>query len=502
MHLAQDGSSYRGTKEEFVAGPGLPLTDAEFGKDGSMYFMTGGRRTASALWRVTYTGTESTAPIKRDSAGSPLPELSQELLEAPYGKIYETMGSPDRFIRFVGRVEAERRPMDELRKAVRKGGNTWQLIDAAIALARQGKDTDRGTALGWLGKLKWGGLTKSEQLGLLRAYGLVFARLGAPDEEERKNTTAALDAAYPSGDDDLDAELCRVLCFLQAPKVVDRTLRLMAARKDTKWPDWAELASRNSGYGRAVLGMLRNSPPAHNIHYAFCLRVVKGPWSEGQRRQIMEWYSGIEARSGGNSYRKFLQRMKDDMLRNATEGERKVISSWNLPQPKSVFAGLPTPSGPGRNYTAAEVVRIGKDLSGADFENGKKMFKATLCFACHRVGGEGGAAGPDLSAVGGRFTLADLAEALLEPNKVVSDQYQFSVITGKDGSSTWGRVVEEKGGEITLASNAFDFSQTKQLKRSEVESITPSEISPMPAGLINTLNEAELRDLLAFLLRK
>ena len=63
-------------------------------------------------------------------------------------------------------------------------------------------------------------------------------------------------------------------------------------------------------------------------------------------------------------------------------------------------------------------------------------------------------------------------------------------------------MVEEKGGEITLASNAFDFSETKELKRSEVESITPSEISPMPAGLINTLNEAELRDLLAFLLRK
>ena len=118
------------------------------------------------------------------------------------------------------------------------------------------------------------------------------------------------------------------------------------------------------------------------------------------------------------------------------------------------------------------------------------------------MGGEGGAAGPDLSAVGGRFTLADLAEALLEPNKVVSDQYQFSVITGKDGSSAWGRVVEEKGGVITLASNAFDFSETKELKRSEVESITPSEISPMPAGLINTLNETELRDLLAFLLRK
>ena len=62
--------------------------------------------------------------------------------------------------------------------------------------------------------------------------------------------------------------------------------------------------------------------------------------------------------------------------------------------------------------------------------------------------------------------------------------------------------VEEKGGVITLVSNAYDFSQTEQIRRAEVESITPSGISPMPAGLINTLNEDELRDLLAYLLKK
>ena len=70
-----------------------------------MYFMTGGRRTASALWRVTYIGSESTAPIKRDSAGSPLPELSAELLKAPYEKVIEHLGSSDRFTRFLARVE-------------------------------------------------------------------------------------------------------------------------------------------------------------------------------------------------------------------------------------------------------------------------------------------------------------------------------------------------------------------------------------------------------------
>ena len=502
VHLEQDGTSYGGVKEEFVAGPGLPLTDAEIGKDGAMYFMTGGRRTASALWRVTYTGSESTAPVKRDSAGSPLPELAEELLKAPLEKVYEKIGSGDRFERFLARVEMERRPADALKKAAAAGGGHWQTIGSAIALARVGKPEDRGMALNWLGGVQVSKLDKDAHLSLLRAYALVFSRLGVPDEEERKSAIAALDAAYPAADDELNAELCRVLCFLQAPRVVDRTLALMAARKDTKWPDWAELASRNSGYGRAVLGMLRNSPPAQNIHYAFCLRVVKGPWTKGQRRQLMEWFAGVQARSGGNSYRKFLQRMRSDLLKNATEDERKMIATWNLPKPKSPFDGLPTPAGPGKSYTVGEVVQVGKDLSGADLENGKKMFKATLCFACHRVGGEGGSAGPDLSAVGGRFSLADMAEALLEPNKVVSDQYQFSTLTMKDGSSTWGRVVEEKDAVITLASNAFDFSQTQPIKRGEIESIKPSPVSPMPAGLINTLNAEELRDLLGYLLKK
>jgi putative heme-binding domain-containing protein len=98
--------------------------------------------------------------------------------------------------------------------------------------------------------------------------------------------------------------------------------------------------------------------------------------------------------------------------------------------------------------------------------------------------------------------VADIADSLLDPNKVVSDQYQFSILTKKDGSSVWGRVVEEKDGQLTVASNAYDFTQTHDLPRSEVKSIKPSPVSPMPPGLINTLNEEELRDLLGYLLKK
>ena len=502
VHPETSASTYSGTKEEFVAGPGLPLTDGEFGKDGAMYFLTGGRRTASALWRVTYTGNESTAPVKQDSEGSPLPELVEEMRKAGTETVYQYLGSNDRFERFLARVEFERRPIDELKQALKGDANPWQLINGAIALARQGEDGDRGLALDWLAALKWSNLQKDSQLALLRAYGLIFSRLGAPNEQERAHTLQAVDQAFPANDDELNAELCRVLCYLQAPKVVDRTLALMASPKNTVWPDWAELAARNSGYGRAVLGMLRNTPPSTDIHFAFCLRNVKGPWTEGQRRQIMEWFSGVRSKSGGNSYAKFIAKMEKDMLENATKEERKMISGWDLPQPPNLFAGLPTPKGPGRNYTVADVVKIGADLSKADVNNGKEMFKATLCFACHRVGGEGGSAGPDLTAVGGRFSMADIADALLEPNKVVSDQYQFDVITKTDGASIWGRIVNEKDDALIIATNAYDFSQTTEVSRDEVKDIQPSPVSPMPPNLINSLNAEELRDLLGFLLNQ
>ncbi len=61
VHNKSVGSSYKGEAEEFVTGSPLPLTDLLIHpKDGAMYFTVGGRRTTSALYRVTYVGGEST----------------------------------------------------------------------------------------------------------------------------------------------------------------------------------------------------------------------------------------------------------------------------------------------------------------------------------------------------------------------------------------------------------------------------------------------------------
>ena len=56
VHTAPRGASYTGNFENFVKGKPLNVTDLEFGHDGAMYFITGGRGTQSGLYRVSYVG--------------------------------------------------------------------------------------------------------------------------------------------------------------------------------------------------------------------------------------------------------------------------------------------------------------------------------------------------------------------------------------------------------------------------------------------------------------
>ena len=54
IELQPDGSSYKGKAEEFISGSPLPLTDGAIGPDGAMYFLTGGRKIESDVYRVYY----------------------------------------------------------------------------------------------------------------------------------------------------------------------------------------------------------------------------------------------------------------------------------------------------------------------------------------------------------------------------------------------------------------------------------------------------------------
>ena len=520
IHLTPDGSGYRAEREEFISGVGLPLTDLAIGKDGAMYFLTGGRRTESALWRVTYTGSESTAPAakglahSRDIASGVSQDrkllqsavISQQPDKLSAGNtdlLWSQIGSSDRLQRYSARLVLEQIPAAAWVSRLDSESHPWRLITGAIAIARTGTKEQSIAALNALDRIDWQALDHPQQLNWLRAAGLIFARTGPPDLDASQKVITKIDAHFPATDDFLNRELCRMLSYLQAPGVVARTLTLMDTAGPTLAPDWLELAKRNSSYGKTLTEMIANLPPAQVIHYVYCLRVVKGPWHGDERKRFFTWLAKLSANSGGESYSGFITDLRKETLITCTPEEREWIEKLPTTAPPNPFANLPEIKGPGREWTVDEVVKLADSgLAGRDRAKGQDIYRASLCAACHRVGNQGGAAGPDLSALAGRFTARDLAESILQPSKVISDQYAFDLITRQDGTQVTGKIIEEKDEKWIIATSPFDLTQTTEIEHNDIKENKQSPISPMPPGLINRLNPDELKDLMAYLLGK
>jgi putative heme-binding domain-containing protein len=107
--------------------------------------------------------------------------------------------------------------------------------------------------------------------------------------------------------------------------------------------------------------------------------------------------------------------------------------------------------------------------------------------------------GPDLTGSANRYALQDMMENIVEPSKVISDQYISTQFTMKDGSSVIGRIAKEDGGMLHLMTNPFSADSNVQIKAADVKSRKLHEVSHMPPSLINGLNPDELSDLIAYI---
>jgi putative heme-binding domain-containing protein len=100
--------------------------------------------------------------------------------------------------------------------------------------------------------------------------------------------------------------------------------------------------------------------------------------------------------------------------------------------------------------------------------------------------------------VGARFNAQYIAESLILPSKTVSDQYQTTTILTTDGNVLTGRVITEDADTVNVRTNPFAETLTSVTKK-DIEQRTPSTLSEMPQGLINTLTKEEILDLIAYL---
>jgi putative heme-binding domain-containing protein len=508
VHLQPRGASYTGAAEEFMTATPLPLTDAIINPhDGAMYFLIGGRKTQSGLYRLTYAGKDSTAPASARQQNADDRKLRHELEAFHVGehtdavdKAWPHLKSPDRFIRYAARTAIEHQPLETWQKRALAEQDPQASLTAMLALVRKiprsfkpaGPDLDtpppefpaneaerhpiQAPVFAALARLDWSKLTTHQQLELLRVYELALCRLGPPDEPGREQLIARLDGFYPCEDRRQNVMLTELLCYLQAPSAAEKGMRLLAAAPAQE----------------------------EQINLVKSLRFLKSGWTLELHRELFKWFFHAQAYRGGNNFPTFIQELKNDCLANTSAAEReslKDIINAKLPTDANNVVSQLRPFV--KEWKMEDVAPlVATKLKDRNFDHGKAMFAAANCYACHHFAGDGGAVGPDLTGLAGRFSPRDILESVLEPDKAISDQYAASVITTSSGKTVVGRITNYGGDGITVNTNMQDPNATVTVNRNDIDSMVPSTTSMMPSGLLNTLDEDELLDLMAFLLSR
>ena len=512
-----DGATYKATAEEFVSGSPLPLTDGEIGPDGALYFLTGGRRLESDLYRVYYGDNKGDTEKLVPTELTGLQQLRRRL-ETYHGApkpdaiafAWPYLKHEDRFIRYAARIAVEHQPVSEWQEKVFAEKDAVTLTQAAIALAREGRPDQRDKILTALAGINYGQLSEPQQIDLLRAFELVLARMGLPGPGAKATVIDALDPQYPAGDNNLNRSLSKVLVYLGDPKAVEKTMALMAnAKDDTAYQQQITQASdlilRNPQYGMDIAGMLSDVPPAQQTYYATVLSEAKTGWTPELRETYFRWFYKAFGYRGGHSFVGFIDLARKNALKKVPKDRFayfNTISGDTIVGRSALgLAGtVKQPKGPGRDWevdTAMVLVKNG--LSARNFDRGRAMFSATMCASCHTIRGEGGTVGPDLTQLGSRFSYRDMLESIIKPSKTISDQFAATVFFLHDGDPVVGRLMNQDAGNYYVSQNPFAPQTLKTVPKKDVVRTRLSETSIMPPGLINPLNGEELADLLAYL---
>ena len=520
VKLKPVGSTYTADREEFLSGFPLPLTDGVVGPDGNLYFMAGGRRLESDIYRVSYVGKEEVSSKTLTGTANPLNELRRKMEVYHNGpnkdaiaSVWPNLKHSDRFIRYAARIAVEHQPVAEWRDKALTEKDPIAATQALIALIRNSKAELKAPIYNALLAIDNKAFTESQTLDILRAYELAMLRVGLPDAAVSAKIIAKFDAKYPANTMNMDRALSRLLIPLEAPNVIARTLKLIekkdtasvaAYRKETATSS-ADLIMRNPQYGTDIAKMLEKIPPAQSIYLGIMLSAAKENWTPELRDQYFAWFKKGFNYSGGRSYVGFIDRGRKLALLNVPETNREKYNKLSgadlLSSNGNDLVVTNYPKGPGKQWKLTEALALlDEPLAGRDFENGKSMYNAITCGRCHTMGNEGGNVGPELTNLGTRFSKKDMLEAIIEPSKVVSDQYAASQFVLRNGTSIVGRLTNQDKLAYYVSQNPYDPDQVEKIFKKNVRSVKYSNLSSMLPGLINSLNGEELKDLMAYLM--
>lgn len=513
IHLKPEGASYTADREEFLSGVPLPLTDGVIGPDGALYFMTGGRRLQSDLYRVYYDGPmgEDTKTTEVTEASKLRQKLEKEFLNHNESNIrlaWENLDHPDRAVRYAARILLEHQETDDWASKIASETSRDKKISALLALTRSSSRKD--FIFNELTKISPVGLSEKQLFNLLRVYEVFLYRMGVPEDAAKAQLANALNAVYPNASPAVNRELVKILVKLDDKQVVRKTINLMQTLREDQpaggetATSSADLILRNPQYGLDIAKMLEKVPPMQQTYFAVALAEAKNGWTPSLRNEYFQWFREAFNYRGGNSYIGFIDKARKMALANVPEKQQKKYDELSgggmLTSSGNDLKLEDYPEGPGHSWNMEEASKLAaEELRGRSFRRGKAMYTATTCNRCHGMQGEGGNIGPDLTRIGTRFSKEAILEAIIDPSKTISDQYAATEFQLKNGETIIARIINENEDTYSLSQNPYTPDYLIEVKKEDIVSMEYSKVSVMLPGLINSLNEEELKDLLAYL---
>jgi putative heme-binding domain-containing protein len=141
-----------------------------------------------------------------------------------------------------------------------------------------------------------------------------------------------------------------------------------------------------------------------------------------------------------------------------------------------------------------KMYRAGGSQPG-DASRGRVVYAKT-CAQCHTLFDTGGLVGPDLTG-SNRGDLEYILQNMVDPNAVIPNDYQSSTLETKDDRVMTGIVKSQDENSVTIVT----ANETVTIPRNEIASLSKSQLSMMPDGLLDALSEQEVRDLIYYLSR-
>lgn len=487
VSLTPRGSSFAGRAKPFLKGQPFNVTDLDFGPDGAMYVVTGGRKTQSALYRIRYAGptdnpTASTPQqIAREEHAKEARKLRHQLesllsrnAQDAVDIAWPHLKSEDPWIRYAARIVLEHQPVATWHDRALQESEPTAALTAWMALARDPKGLYKKDIVPRLVQMDFSKLTEPQKLMALECYLLCLNPNDIPARIQAQAIEGQLGALFPQSSNKTNMAISQVLARLQSESLVPKIM------------DWLPQVTDQS---------LR-------MHGLYLLRDARLGWTAELRQNYFRAVRGMREFQGGEGLPTFIHRIEDDALAALDpalspkfEEQLKRSDSQDLePAPARPF------------IQAWKLDDLEKSLESTtsryDFERGKKVFREALCIRCHRMGFEGAAVGPDLTSLGRRFSRRDILESILNPSKVVAEQYRLAKIQTKDGRSLSGQILpsrDYRSPQLLLATKPLEPYEVTEIPKVEIEEFEISETSVMPNDLLNHFTKEEILDLLGWL---